>query len=166
MRTDEPLTSLEIRQNAIYFENLIEKVKNLFHKNNSDYKYLPAAVEIEHLKFVIEHILKKLSDNISKEDFTHIIDLKNKIIDKLQDDSAFTGEIYDVDSTKKKQPTPKEEFINNLEEVYDIDAFHKKNPDFNPNSDTLNNPEILKLKSELSEIHKKLENRLEKKLKK
>ncbi|WP_297437893.1 hypothetical protein [uncultured Clostridium sp.] len=166
MRTDEPLTSVEIRENAIYFENLIEKVKKLFHLNNSNYKYLPAAVEIEHLKFVVENIMKKLSDNISKEDIAHIIAIKNKIIDKLQDENAFTGEIYDVDSTKKKAITPKEEFINNLEEVYDIDAFHEKNPDFNPKSDTLNNTEILKLKSELSEVLKKLENRLEKKLKK
>lgn len=166
MRTDEPLTSVEVRENAVYFENLIEKVSNLFHKNKSNYKYLPAAVEIEHLKFVVENIIKKLSDKTAKEDLESINSLKNKILSKLQDDAAFTGEIYDVDSVNGKAPTPKDEFINNLEEVYDIDSFHKKNPDFDPKSDTLSNPEIVKLKNELSEVHKKLENRLEKKLKK
>lgn len=166
MRIDEPLTGIEVRENAIYFENLIDKMKHLFHKHEADHKHLPHAIEIEHLKNLVSSIEEKLSDETSKEDIEKIVELKNKITSKINDDSPFTAEVYDVDSVLNKKPHDKDnDFINNLEEVYDIDAFHEKNPTFRPKGSEIKNPEIAKLKEDLKEIHIKLENKLEKKLK-
>lgn len=166
MRTDEPLTIREIQDEAIYFEHIIEKMKHLFHKHDANHKHLPHAIELEHLKNLITGVEVKLSDKTSKEDIEKIKELKDKIKDKLQDDSGYVAELYDIDEIKNNtENKTKDDFINNLESVYDIDAFHEKNPDFKPKDEEITNPEIIKLKSELKEIHENLQNKLEKKLK-
>lgn len=167
MRAEEPFTSVEIKERARHFENLIARLKKAFpHKHHSEVSNLPEIVLLEHDKFVIENIVKKLSDDLTHIELSKLTDFIKNFSSDIDNDVVNPSEVYDIDEFLKEKAHKSDAYT---EEDLDTDTSEVFDTEDYLNHENLtkefSNPSISKLRDELKTLHNKVDLKIKNKLK-
>lgn len=166
MRTDEPFTAEEIKQQAIFLENLIHGLKKRFPHNQHKVSTEPEIVLLEHNKFVLEKLIKKIHTDLSNADFKKVLEITSKLFSNIDTNVVDPSEVFDVDEFLKEESQHFDASNENYKaedtsELFDIDEFYEKN-EIKDKSNT----ELHKLREDFKIIYGKLEGKIHHALKK
>lgn len=165
MRTDEPFTGAEIKEQAIFLENLIYRLKKRFPSHHhSKISSEPEIVLLEHNKFVVEKLIKKIHTDLSNTDFKKVLDITSRLFSNIDTNVVDPSEVFDVDEFLKEETGKINDDSYKPEdtsETFDVDEFYANN-EIKDKSNT----ELNKLRDDLKSIHEKLEEKIHHSLKK